>query len=335
MLSDRRQRVLSALIEEYVARALPVGSRTLVERYKLGVSPATVRNELSVLEDAGYIVQPHTSAGRIPTDIGYRAFVDTLLDSGLATDELPYSDTIEELKKSASELDDLIERTSVTLTRLTDCLSIVLAPSVLALHIRQISLISLNPYRALVVLVTEDGQVLNRSVDFSEEVSSDDLAAVQNLLNDVFAGKSLSEVRDRIDLEAAEALNDPLVRLVLEEVMYCLQENDTGRAHRIGVSTLLKQPEFSRSQTLLPIMQILEDDAVLLHVFDDAASQTGPVVRIGHENNDEALSGVSVVATQYGRGDAAGVVAVIGPTRMDYSKVIKAVRLAQSALQDS
>lgn len=335
MLSDRRQRVLSALIEEYVARALPVGSRTLVERYKLGVSPATVRNELSVLEDAGYIVQPHTSAGRIPTDIGYRAFVDDLLDGGLATDELPYSDTIEELKKSASELDDLIERTSITLTRLTDCLSIVLAPSVLALHIRQISLISLNPYRALVVLVTEDGQVLNRSVDFSEEVSSDDLAAVQNLLNDVFAGKSLSEVRDRIDLEAAEALNDPLVRLVIEEVMYCLQENDTGRAHRIGVSTLLRQPEFSRSQTLLPIMQILEDDAVLLHVFDDAAAQAGPVVRIGHENNDEALSGVSVVATQYGRGDAAGIVAVIGPTRMDYSKVIKAVRLAQSALQDS
>lgn len=335
MLSDRRQRVLSALIEEYVARALPVGSRTLVERYKLGVSPATVRNELSVLEDAGYIVQPHTSAGRIPTDVGYRAFVDDLLESGLGTDLVPQSEAIEELKRSASELDDLIERTSVALTRLTDCLSIVLAPSILALHIRQISLISLTLYRALVVLVTEDGQVLNRSIEFADAVDPDDLAAVQNLLNDVFAGKSLSEVRDRIDIEAAEALNDPLVRIVLDEVMYCLQESDTGRAHRIGVSTLLKQPEFSHSQTLLPIMQILEDDAVLLHVFDDAASGTSPLVRIGHENNDEALSGVSVVATQYGRGDAAGVVAVIGPTRMDYSKVIKAVRLAQSVLQDS
>ncbi|WP_139652970.1 heat-inducible transcriptional repressor HrcA [Raoultibacter phocaeensis] len=334
MLSDRRQRVLSALIEEYVARALPVGSRTLVERYKLGVSPATVRNELSVLEDAGYIIQPHTSAGRIPTDVGYRAFVDDLLESGLATGQLPHSDTIEELKKSASELDDLIERTSVALTRLTDCLSIVLAPSVLALHIRQISLVSLTRHRALIVLVTEDGQVLNRSIDFADPVESDDLAAVQNLLNDVFAGKSITEVRDRIDLEAAEALNDPLVRIVLDEVMYCLQESDTGRAHRIGVSTLLKQPEFSHSQTLLPIMQILEDDAVLLHVFDDAAADSGPLVRIGRENNDEALSGVSVVATQYGRGDAAGVVAVIGPTRMDYSKVIQAVRLAQSVLQD-
>lgn len=335
MLSDRRQRVLSALIEEYVACALPVGSRTLVERYQLGVSPATVRNELSVLEDAGYIVQPHTSAGRIPTDVGYRAFVDDLLESGLATDRLPHSETIDELKKSASELDDLIERTSIALTKLTDCLSVVLAPSVLALHIRQISLISLSPYRTLVVLVTEDGQVLNRSIDFADPVDSDDLAAVQNLLNDVFAGKAISQARDRIDLEAAEALSDPLVRIVLDEVMCCLQESDTGRAHRIGVSTLLKQPEFSHSQTLLPIMQILEDDAVLLHVFDDAATACGPLVRIGRENNDEALSGVSVVATQYGRGDAAGVVAVIGPTRMNYSKVIKAVRLAQSVLQDS
>ncbi|MEG0322431.1 MAG: heat-inducible transcription repressor HrcA, partial [Raoultibacter sp.] len=146
MLSDRRQRVLSALIEEYVARALPVGSRTLVERYQLGVSPATVRNELSVLEDAGYIVQPHTSAGRIPTDTGYRAFVDDLLESGIGTDELAYGNVIEDLKRSAGELDDLIENTSVALTRLTDCLSIVLAPSVLAFRIKQLSLISLTGY---------------------------------------------------------------------------------------------------------------------------------------------------------------------------------------------
>ncbi|MEG0375212.1 MAG: heat-inducible transcriptional repressor HrcA [Raoultibacter sp.] len=335
MLSDRRQRVLSALIEEYVARALPVGSRTLVERYQLGVSPATVRNELSVLEDAGYIVQPHTSAGRIPTDTGYRAFVDDLLESGIGTDELAYGNVIEDLKRSAGELDDLIENTSVALTRLTDCLSIVLAPSVLAFRIKQLSLISLTGYRALVVLVTEDGQVLNRSMEFAEEVYSDDLAAVQNLLNDMFVGKSLTEAQEEINPEAVEVLKDPLVQLVIEEVMLCLQESDTGRAHSIGVSTLLRQPEFSHAQSLLPVMQILEDDAVLLHVFDDATAVNGPLVRIGHENNDEALSGVSVVASQFGRGDAAGIVAVIGPTRMDYSRVIQAVRIAQSALQDS
>ena len=164
MLSDRRQRVLAALIEEYVARALPVGSRTLTEHYQLGVSPATVRNELSVLEDGGYIAQPHTSAGRIPTDAGYRAFVDNLLVSGLAPDEARYGAVVEELRRSATELDALLERTSAALARLTDCLSIVLAPSVLTLRIKQISLISLSSYRALVVLVTEDGcEVLNHA----------------------------------------------------------------------------------------------------------------------------------------------------------------------------
>ncbi|MEG0505570.1 MAG: HrcA family transcriptional regulator, partial [Raoultibacter sp.] len=204
-----------------------------------------------------------------------------------------------------------------------------------AFRIKQLSLISLTGYRALVVLVTEDGQVLNRSMEFAEEVYSDDLAAVQNLLNDMFVGKSLTEAQEEINPEAVEVLKDPLVQLVIEEVMLCLQESDTGRAHSIGVSTLLRQPEFSHAQSLLPVMQILEDDAVLLHVFDDATAVNGPLVRIGHENNDEALSGVSVVASQFGRGDAAGIVAVIGPTRMDYSRVIQAVRIAQSALQDS
>ncbi len=334
MLSDRRQRVLSALIEEYVARALPVGSRTLVERYRLGVSPATVRNELSVLEDDGYIVQPHTSAGRIPTDIGYRAFVDELLQAGIGTDDAPYTDVVEDLKNSARELDDLIERTSATLTRLTDCLAVVLAPTVLALRVRQISLISFSAYRVLAVVVTEDGQVLKRSIEFSEEVSSADLATVQNFLNSVLAERTIEEVRSLINLEASEILRDPLVARIVDEVFACLQESDSNRAHSLGVSTLLKHPEFSHSQALLPIMQLLEDDDVLMHVFDDAAEARSPIVRIGRENNDEALAGASVVAARYGRGEAAGIVAVIGPTRMDYSRALKAVRIAQGALQD-
>ena len=263
VLSDRRQRVLSALIEEYVARALPVGSRTLTERYQLGVSPATVRNELSVLEDGGYITQPHTSAGRIPTDFGYRAFVDNLLASDLAGDDERYRPVVDQLRRSASELDALLEQTSSALTRLTDCLSIVLAPSVLNLHIKQLSLISLSPYRALVVLVTEDGQVFNRQMDFAEEVSPDELARVQRFLAEVMGGKSLQEIEDGLGEGMAEAFRDPLVRMALDEVLSCLQEGDASRTHRLGVSSLLTKPEFSQSQALLPVMQVLEDDTVL------------------------------------------------------------------------
>ena len=302
MLSDRRQRVLAALIEEYVARALPVGSRTLTERYQLGVSPATVRNELSVLEDGGYITQPHTSAGRIPTDHGYRAFVDNLLAADFTGEDERYRPVVDELRRSASELDALLEQTSSALTRLTDCLSIVLAPSVLNLHIKQLSLISLNAYRALVVLVTEDGQVFNRQMEFAEEVSSDELARVQAFLGDVFTGKSLQQIEDGLGQGMAEAFRDPLVRMALDEVLSCLQESELSRAHRLGVSSLLTKPEFSQSQALLPVMQVLEDDTVMLHILDDAVRQGDgtPSVRIGRENDAAELAGVSVVASRYG-----------------------------------
>ena len=236
MLSDRRQRVLAALIEEYVARALPVGSRTLTERYELGVSPATVRNELSALEYEGYLSQPHTSAGRIPTDIGYRAFVDDLIASGTICDDERSREAVSRLRNSARELDDLLMQTSSALARLTDCLSIVMPP-------------------------------------------------------------------------------------------------DVSRSRRLGMSSLMRKPEFASSAALLPIMQVLEDDTVLLHILDASAPiDDTPAVRIGSENEAEQLSGVSVVASRYGTGDSAGIVAVIGPTRMDYSKVLQAVRIASQAL---
>ena len=330
MLSDRRQRVLAALIEEYVARALPVGSRTLTERYKLGVSPATVRNELSILEDEGYIAQPHTSAGRIPTDFGYRTFVDDLLANDTLPDEERYRAVAEDLRKSASELDSLLEQTSSALARLTDCLSIVLAPTVLETRIKQITLVSLTTFRAICVVVTEDGNVFNRQMDFTIPVGSDELSRIQVLL-----GKSLSDVERGLSFGMKRAFSDPLVRAVLDEVLSCIQEGQTGRTHQLGMSALLAQPEFSRTDAVLPLMQVLEDDTVLLHILDDLTSTEDLSVQIGKENKTEGLSGVSVVASRYGRGEAEGVVAVIGPTRMDYSKVIQAVRAASAALGES
>ena len=240
MLSDRRQRVLAALIEEYVARALPVGSRTLTERYQFGVSPATIRNELSALEEEGYISQPHTSAGRVPTDYGYRTFVDRLIESGGAAgaggEADVDADELGKLREQASELDNLLEKTSAALAKFTDCLSVVAGPE--------------QPHPA-----------------------------------------------------------------------------------RLGIMSLMRQPEFAYTEALLPIMQVLEDDTVLLHVLDTTApAPYEPQVRIGSENDAEQLSGVSVVACRYGCDADGGIVAVIGPTRMNYNKALTAVRLASKAL---
>ncbi|MCR2035729.1 heat-inducible transcriptional repressor HrcA [Adlercreutzia mucosicola] len=335
MLSERRQKVLRALIEDYIEYALPVGSRTLTERHHLGVSPATVRNDLSALEDAGFIQQPHTSAGRVPTDAGYRTFVDELLLSGLAEEERPHRDMVEELRSSASELDALMERTSAALARLTNCLSVVMAPSVFAGRIHQITLVSLSDWQAIVIVVAEDGQVVNRTITFTEEVSADELAGAQNLLNRVLVGQSARDVRRSLDANTVEALSDPLVQLIIDEVIDCLGESDGNRAHSLGISSLLRQPEFSDAKALLPVMEVLEDDRVLLHTFDETTQEGGPVmVRIGHENPASELAGVSIVACPYGRGEADGIVAVIGPTRMNYASAIRAVRAAQCVLHD-
>lgn len=242
MLSDRRQRVLRALIEEYVSHAMPVGSKTIAEQYHLGVSSATVRNELSALEEAGYITQPHTSAGRIPTDAGYREFVDDLLQANDLSAEM--RDSMEsKMRASADALDNLMKQVSEELTRLTDCLSIV------------------------------------------------------------------------------GCMNDGAT------------ETSLAKKERLGLSSLMRKPEFQESSSLLPLMEILEDDTVYFKAFDEAASASdGFAVRIGRENEDSNLVCVSVVAGLYGYGDSRGVVAVIGPKRMDYGNVIGAVRAAQSIL---
>ena len=339
MLSDRRQRVLAALIEEYVSHALPVGSRTLVENYGLGVSSATVRNELSFLEYEGFITQPHTSAGRVPTDSGYRSFVDHLLENELSEEE-PDEGTraaIEEMKSSANELDSLLDQTTAALSRLTNSLSIVIPPTHLTLNIRQVSLISMTPYRVLIVVVTDDGKVLNRQVDFVESISADDLAQVQNLFNRVFVGKNLAEMRESLDSQTAEALYGPLSRALLNELLICIQSGEDNHAKRLGLAALMQQPEFSSSSSVLPVLQVLEDETVLFELLQQTTGGVDGVdtmVRIGSENHSEQLSGVSVVARQYGRGEGQGIVAVIGPTRMNYARVIRAVRAAKNALEE-
>lgn len=331
MLSDRRQIVLRALIEEYIARALPVGSRTLVERYNLGISSATVRNELSLLEEMGYLAQPHTSAGRIPTDFGYRAFVDELLsesDPDNGEDALA-----RELRESASDLDDLMDRTSQALARFTDCMTLLVPPRILSVDIRLINLVLLTPQRLLTVIVTEDGQVFDRQRDLPRDYSQDEIGKTQEALNNILVGTSLSSTSGELPL-GASGVHDELFRMVMAEILACLKDQNAIKAHPLGISHLLGKPEFSDSSCLMPVLEELEGDTMLLRVFNDAAASEEPVVRIGHENDSEALSSVSLIANRFGEAEHSGLILIVGPTRMDYSQVLKAVRAARNVLKD-
>lgn len=331
MLSDRRQIVLRALIEEYIARALPVGSRTLVERYNLGISSATVRNELSLLEEMGYLAQPHTSAGRIPTDFGYRAFVDELLsesDPDNGEDALA-----RELRESASDLDDLMDRTSQALARFTDCMTLLVPPRILSVNIRLVNLVLLTPQRLLTVIVTEDGQVFDRQMDLPRDYSQDEIGKTQEALNNILVGTSLSSTSGELPL-GASGVHDDLFRMVMAEILACLKDQNAIKAHPLGITHLLGKPEFSDSSCLMPVLEELEGDTMLLRVFNDAAVSEEPVVRIGHENDSEALSSVSLIANRFGEAEHSGLILIVGPTRMDYSQVLKAVRAARNVLKD-
>lgn len=331
MLSDRRQIVLRALIEEYIARALPVGSRTLVERYNLGISSATVRNELSLLEEMGYLAQPHTSAGRIPTDFGYRAFVDELLSE---TDPDNGEDALaRELRESASDLDDLMDRTSQALARFTDCMTLLVPPRILSVDIRLVNLVLLTPQRLLIVIVTEDGQVFDRQMDLPRDYSQDEIGKTQEALNNILVGTSLSSTSGELPL-GASGVHDDLFRMVMAEILACLKDQNAIKAHPLGISHLLGKPEFSDSSCLMPVLEELEGDTMLLRVFNDAAASEEPVVRIGHENDSEALSSVSLIANRFGEAEHSGLILIVGPTRMDYSQVLKAVRAARNVLKD-
>ena len=315
MLSDRRQIVLRALIEEYIARALPVGSRTLVERYNLGISSATVRNELSLLEEMGYLAQPHTSAGRIPTDFGYRAFVDELLsesDPDNGEDALA-----RELRESASDLDDLMDRTSQALARFTDCMTLLVPPRILSVDIRLVNLVLLTPQRLLTVIVTEDGQVFDRQMDLPRDYSQDEIGKTQEALNNILVGTSLSSTSGELPL-GASGVHDDLFRMVMAEILACLKDQNAIKAHPLGISHLLGKPEFSDSSCLMPVLEELEGDTMLLRVFNDA----------------EALSSVSLIANRFGEAEHSGLILIVGPTRMDYSQVLKAVRAARNVLKD-
>lgn len=329
--------VLSALVKEYVDSAQPVGSKVLVDRYRLGCSPATVRNELAVLEETGYVFQPHVSAGRIPTDAGYRVFVDGMLAEGSSEGLSPAE--IEAVRdfylRLEHEVHEAVRETSAFLSRLTDHVAIVLAPTLRRARIRRINLVWLAPRRAVTVVVTDSGQVADRAVEFDHDVSEDDLRSVEQMLNGSLDGKYGEEVREaRSGVEEFTAKRAGTTARIIDEVLDCLVEADADRVVHGGVSTLLSKPEFADPRVVQPLLRLLEDGLATLEVLTDLIDSGELAVRIGHEN-PEGLGGMSVVATHYEAAGCDGLVGVIGPTRMDYARAVSAVSHVADGLSEA
>ncbi|MDT8914617.1 heat-inducible transcriptional repressor HrcA [Amycolatopsis sp. PS_44_ISF1] len=323
---ERRFQVLRAIVADYVSNQEPVGSKTIVERHNLGVSSATVRNDMAVLEEEGYIAQPHTSAGRIPTDKGYRLFVDRLSEiKPLSTAERR---AITSFLDSGTDLDDVLRRSVRLLAQLTRQVAVVQYPMLTNAAVRHLEVVPLTPARLMLVLITDSGRVDQRTVDLGDVVAEEVVLRLRAVLNGALAGRRLAEAAARVaELpEAAPAeLRDSLIRIctVLVET---LVEHPEERLVLGGTANLTRNvADFPGS--LRQVLEALEEQVVVLKLLAAARYPGAVTVRIGGENEDEQMRSTSVVSIGYGADDMIlGGMGIVGPTRMDYPGTIAAVR---------
>ena len=324
MQEERRLAVLRAIVEDYVATEEPVGSKSLVERHRLGVSSATVRNDMAVLEEEGFITQPHTSAGRVPTDKGYRLFVDRL------TTLKPMSPAerraISSFLDGAVDLDDVVSRSVRLLSQLTRQVAVVQYPTLPRSTVRHVELVSLTPSRLLVVLILSTGRVEQRLVELAGPLGEDDLAELRTLVNRAATGEIIAEAATALR-NAVPPVDGAATAAVVDALVEAMSDHRSDERIAVGGAANLARYGDSFDSAVRPLLEALEEHVVLLKLLGEATSGGALTVRIGHEGPYQELASTSVVATGYGpRDEALATLGIVGPTRMDYPGTMAAVR---------
>lgn len=324
LVDDRKLAVLRAIVEDYVSTNEPVGSKALAERHNLGVSPATIRNDMAVLEEQGYITQPHTSAGRVPTDKGYRLFVDRL--SQIKPLSAAERRAIESFLAGAVDLDDVITRTVRLLAQLTRQVAVVQYPTMNSSTVRHVELVPLTERRVMLVLITNTGRVDQRVVELTEVVDEERIAHLRTMLNASLDGCGLDKVPDAVgDLPERLPIEDrPMAAMILSVLLEALVERHDEKIVFAGAANLAAA-DFSVG--LREVLEALEEQVVLMRLLGEANDTKTITVRIGSEVPFTSLRGTSFVAAGYGTGDKQlARLGVLGPTRMDYPVTMGAVR---------
>jgi heat-inducible transcriptional repressor len=323
---ERRLQVLRAIVQDYVSTNDPVGSKALADRHDLGVSPATIRNDMAVLEEQGYIAQPHTSAGRVPTDKGYRLFVDRL--SAVKPLSTAERKAIEKFLDGAVDLHDVLGRSVRLLAQLTRQVAVVQYPTLSRSAVRHLEVVQVAGSRLLLVLITDTGRVEQRVVECSVDVEAESVAELRTLLNSAFTGAKLADAGSKVPdlVETAPPHLQALVAAVSAALIETLVEPGEDRLV-VGGTANLARTALDLPGTVRPILEALEEQVVVLKLISEVDTGGTVVVRIGEENAHEALTGASVVSVGYGSPDRAlGGLGIVGPTRMDYPTNMAAVR---------
>ena len=321
-MKKRQENILKAVVKDYIIQAEPVGSKGICNKYNLGISSATVRNELANLEEQGYLIQPHTSAGRVPTDKGYRFYVDYLMqEESLNKNEAELIRN--EYQKVTKSVKDVLIRTLHVSSLVTNYATIVLAPKLFSEVLKFIHMVLVGVDKALVVLMINTGMTCDFLVDIENEIKQDDLDRISNLLNEKLKGHDLSELDGKVIREVIAEL--PLYNDILSRVFESLKqvENQLMRKSEVyhkGISEMIKLPEFKNFETMQSVIKILEEDKVLINIFERFLNSEKFAIRIGKENQIRELQECSVLAKTYkAKSNRKGVVGLLGPRRMRYA----------------
>lgn len=327
-LNEREKSILRSIVQQFVLTAAPVGSRYIVKKYDIGFSPATVRNIMSDLEESGFINHPHTSAGRVPTDKGYRFYVDSLM-------EIPSLNQAEKniIKKSFNieieNTDDLLRLASKLMSQITRQIACVTYPKLDRGVLQKIQLVSLSSTRLLIVLSIKSGLVKTITLEVKAEIKESQLNYVESLLNERLSGLTLDEIRKSFKERFGDVSDEqkPIIRIFVDSVDKIFVDLKTDeRVYVTGTRNVITQPEFENPEKFQSVIELIEDKDIIIHILEKREKSADDVfISIGKENKNIKLDEYSFVSKEYNFGETSGTLGIIGPKRMEYSKVVAIV----------
>ncbi len=328
-LNERCQEILKVVVHSYIDTAGPVGSRTITKRYNIGLSPATIRNIMADLADMGFLTQPHTSAGRVPTDKGYRFYVDSIINSkGFRDINNAEKEMSSRLEITKGDIKGLMQETSRMLSLLSHYLGVVLAPRLEDSTYKRMDFVRLKDRHILVIFISDEEIVHNRIIEIDEDITQKDLNRISNFLSRELYGLSLKEVRRKIFSKMYEEKMqcDRLIKRALSICREMVMAGSEGDVYIGGIADLLDLPEFADLRKIKELFKAIEDKHLLLKLLDKTMETDGLRVFIGEENPLCEMKNCAIVTSTYKEGDKPlGALGIIGPTRMNYSEVIPIV----------
>jgi heat-inducible transcriptional repressor len=324
-LNEREKTILRSIVQQFILTASPVGSRNITKKFDLGVSPATVRNIMSDLEDSGFINHPHTSAGRVPTDKGYRYYVDSLMDIEIINDS-EKGIINKSLDTKILETDEILKIASRLLSSITKQIACVTYPTLDKGILTKIQLVSISSTRLLVVVSIQSGMIKTITLEFETEIELAKLPNIESILNERLNGLTFQEIRETVKERLSDISDDekPVMRLFIDSVDKIFK--DVKKDEKIlitGATNIIHQPEFDDPEKFQGVIELIEDKDIIIHIMDKKRldNNNNVLITIGSEIEDEKLNEYSLITKEYTFGETSGTVGIIGPKRMEYSKV--------------